>query len=173
MWFWRHLWRHCDVQWRRTAKKVTALESVDQDHWFDILLDMDKRSLKFSKSLTLLGLIQGQGQRSRSRSHTKLLSTCYHMNLTWRLYDNYNRSYGQLCDFDVIYDVIVTSSDVVRPKKLYLWNQWAKTFDLIYYSTRLEKVWYFSKLWPDQTFQGQGQSQGHIWRALSNPITYF
>ena len=85
---------------------------------------------------------------SRSRSQSKLLETCYHMNLTWRLYDNYNRSYGQLCDFDVIYDVIVTSSDVIRPKKLYLWNQWTKTFDLVYYSTRLEKLQFFSIIWP-------------------------
>ena len=117
MWFLRHWWRHCDVQWRRTAKNVISLESVDQDLWFDILLDMVYWSLNFSKSLTLNGLNQGQGQRSRSRSHLKLLRTCYHMNLTRKLYDNYNPSYGQLCDFDVIDDVIVTSSDVVRPKK--------------------------------------------------------
>ena len=38
----------------------------------------------------------------------------------------------QYCDFDVIYDVIVTSSDVVRAKKLYVWNQPAKRFDLRY-----------------------------------------
>ena len=88
MWFWRHLRRHCDVQWRRTVKKFISLESVDQDLWLDILLDMVDRSLNFSKYLTLKGLIQGQGQRSRSRSHSKLLRTCYHMNLTRRLYGN-------------------------------------------------------------------------------------
>ena len=58
----------------------------------------------------------------------------------------------QKCDFHVIYDVIVTSSDVVRAKTLYLWNQWTETFHLIYYSTMLENVRFFSKLWPWPNF---------------------
>ena len=98
LWFWRHVWRHCDVQWRRTAKNTICLESVDQDLRPDILLGYVGDSLIFFENIDLDRFFQGQGQRSRSRSHLKLLSTCYHMNLTRRLYDNYNRRYGQLCD---------------------------------------------------------------------------
>ena len=64
MWFWRHLWRHCDVQWRRTAKKSIPLKSVDQDLWFDILLDYVGKSSIFSKTLTWPNF-------SRSRSKVK------------------------------------------------------------------------------------------------------
>ena len=39
MWFWRHSWRHCDGQWRRTGKKFIPLESVDRVLSPDILLD--------------------------------------------------------------------------------------------------------------------------------------
>ena len=150
-------------------KNYIFLKSVDQDLWCDILLDMVERSLKFWKSLTLHGLIQGQGQRARS--HSTLLGTCYHTNLTRRLYDNYNRSYGQLCDFYVIDDVIVTSSDVVRPTKLYLWNQWTKTFDLIYYSICLKEVWIFRNVWPWTALfkvKVKGQGQGRIRNSLGH-----
>ena len=54
----------------------------------EIKLDMVKQSLKFSKSLTLHGLSQGQGQKSRSISHLKLRGTYFHMDLTRSLYDN-------------------------------------------------------------------------------------
>ena len=88
MYFQRHLWRHCDVQWRRTGKKSISLESVNRDHSFEILLDRVEKNLIFSKTLTLHGLSQGQGQRSRSMSRSTLLWTCFHMNLTRRLYYN-------------------------------------------------------------------------------------
>ena len=66
MWFWRHLWRHCDVQWRRTAEKNIFLESVGQDLSFGILLDMVAKSSIFLNTLTLTELfevkVKGQGQ---------------------------------------------------------------------------------------------------------------
>ena len=66
MWFWRHLWRHIDVQWRRTVKKSISLESADQDLWFDILLDRVAKSSIFWKTLTWTELfkvkVKGQGQ---------------------------------------------------------------------------------------------------------------
>ena len=95
---------------------------------------------------------RGQGQRSRSRSHVMRLGLGFNMNLIWSLYVNYNWSYAEICVFGKLYDVIVTSYDVVQTKNLYRWNQWAKTFNLIYYSTWLNQVRFFRKLWPWANF---------------------
>ena len=74
-------------------------------------------------------------------------------------------------NFDVIYDVIVTSSDVVRPKQLYIWNRLTKTFDLINFSTWLNEVWNFRNLWPCTALikvKVKGKGQRHNWSSLGH-----
>ena len=91
------------------------------------------------------------GHSTRSRSHSKLPWTSFHINLRRRLWQLEPKLWAIMWFWRHLW----RHCDVQwrrTGKQFYSWNQWTKTFYLIYYSTRLEKVQFFSKLWPGSNF---------------------
>ena len=125
--------------------------SVGQGLWFHILLDMVRRSSISIQKFDLGQLFkikvkeQGQGHIRWTFSHATIWIQ-HEVSTTNRTKVMANMRVWRF------YDVTMRSNDVIRTKCLYLRNLWAATFDLIYFSTWLDEVRIFRKVWPGANF---------------------